>query len=137
MFAGASYSAALSNAKDLSEQPSVIGLARNGIAILSCYGGNKYGQCKDWATSAVNAEGDTFDYCGGHGNPYHYHVPPSCLLRQLGDQGDGRSPQVGWAYDGFPIYGPKGPGGKVMKMCGKTGADATYCTDKCGGQEGD
>ena len=37
-------------------------------------------------------------------------------------------------YDvGFPIYGPRGPNGVYMKVCGKAGADSKYCTDSCGG----
>ena len=37
---------------------------------------------------------------------------------------------------GFPIYGPRGPGGVEIRNCGASGADATYCQDACGGYEG-
>ena len=39
------------------------------------------------------------------------------------------SPQVGWAADGFPVYGPRGPDGTMMKTCTETGG--TYGTDVC------
>ena len=54
---------------------------------------------------------------------YHYHFPPSCLLAQLPPLEDGHSPQIGWSFDGFPIYGPLGPGGVEIRNCGATGAD--------------
>ena len=54
--------------------------------------------------SATYAEGDTFDQCGGHSSStsqasYHYHIPPSCLLKQLGQTEGQHSPQVGWMAD--------------------------------------
>jgi hypothetical protein len=108
----------------------------DGNSVLSCYGGATYGPCTDYASSATNAEGDTFTQCAGHGSPYHYHTAPTCLLQQMGPRSDGASPQVGWAADGFPIYGNRGPGGVLIKACGETGADATYCADSCGGYYG-
>lgn len=57
------------------------------------------------------------------------HFPPSCLLAQAvatSPTADGHSPQVGWSFDGFPIYGPLGPGGVKM-----VAADL----DSCGGKE--
>ncbi|CAK0827825.1 unnamed protein product, partial [Prorocentrum cordatum] len=42
---------------------------------------------------------------------------------------------IGWALDGFPVYGPRGPSGTMMQTCTETGG--TYgtdvCTDDCGG----
>ncbi len=35
---------------------------------------------------------------------YHYHGIPTGLIRKL--NGEGKMVQVGWAADGFPIYGP-------------------------------
>jgi hypothetical protein len=52
----------------------------DGNSVLSCYGGATYGPCTDYASSATNAEGDTFTQCAGHGSPYHYHTAPTCLL---------------------------------------------------------
>ncbi|MFG0246761.1 MAG: YHYH protein [Phycisphaerales bacterium JB052] len=40
---------------------------------------------------------------------YHYHGIPTGLLEKLGgDEGTERMILIGWAYDGFPIYGPWG-----------------------------
>ena len=70
--------------------------------------------------------------------------PPSCLLAQADADApvgttiaNGHSPQIGWAQDGFPIYGPFGAGGVQIQNCGTAGADATYCQDACGGYEGE
>jgi hypothetical protein len=55
------------------------------------------------------------DGCGGHpapGGVYHYHALPSCLA--IGPV-TAHSRRIGWAYDGFPVYGPRGPGGVYMR----------------------
>lgn len=46
------------------------------------------------------------------------------------------SPQVGWALDGFPIYGPVGTHGILMLRCGTPGAHASVCLDSCNGYKG-
>ena len=82
-----------------------------------------------WQRNAFYGEAQTFDACIGHqpGNgTYHHHANPVCLRAQLGDNielvrstrsGDiykekpapwAHSPILGWAFDGFPIYGPYG-----------------------------
>ena len=82
-----------------------------------------------WRRNAAFGEAQTFDACQGHqpGNgQYHYHIQPSCLRAQLGDNIDvvknsrvgttykekasgwKHSPILGWALDGYPIYGPYG-----------------------------
>ncbi len=82
-----------------------------------------------WLRDAYFGERDTFDSCLAHQpgqGQYHNHVHPICLRAQLGDNvevvGSGRtgstyrekasgwkhSPILGWALDGFPIYGPYG-----------------------------
>jgi len=125
---------------DLSQKGGGVGVLFNGAFLFSPYGGSRYGQVTSFANSATYAEGNTFDQCGCHGSKtdapsYHCHVPPHCLLRQLGQTSTAHSPQIGWAHDGFPIYGPRGPGGTMMKTCTQTGG--TYgtdvCTDDCGG----
>ena len=65
-----------------------------------------------------------------HEGDYHYHFPPSCLIKQADTANPttqtaaGHSAQVGWAWDGFPIYGPLYSGGVAV-----TGLDA------CSGKE--
>ena len=82
-----------------------------------------------WRRNAVYAETVTFDPCNAHqpqSGEYHYHDNPVCLRFQLGDNIVGRnvgtasatftestgtlthSPILGWAYDGYPVYGPYG-----------------------------
>src|SRR4051812_45721569 len=82
-----------------------------------------------WRRNAAFGEVQTFDSCQGHqpgSGTYHYHVNPTCLRAQLGDNlevvrnsrigasyrekasGWTHSPILGWAQDGYPIYGPYG-----------------------------
>ena len=91
---------------------------------------------------AVVQDGKSFDKCGGHVDDrglYHYHVPPTCLLSQLSlaidaaDTSSQHSPQIGWALDGFPVYGPTGPLGVLMRKCGMPGAHPVFCVDECNG----
>jgi hypothetical protein len=53
---------------------------------------------------------DILDYCLGHTGvraDYHYHALfTECVLRGLTEDGTASSPQLGFALDGFPIYGP-------------------------------
>ncbi len=77
-----------------------------------------------WNRDAFVNESVTFDAGNAHqaGSNYHYHANPPALRHQLGDSVDyndvtnvytenfdgGHSPILGWARDGFPIYGPYG-----------------------------
>jgi uncharacterized protein (TIGR03437 family) len=82
-----------------------------------------------WRRNAAFGESQTFDSCEGHqpgSGTYHYHVNPVCLRAQLNDNvvlvknsrvgafykerasGFTHSPILGWAQDGYPIYGPYG-----------------------------
>ena len=109
-------------------------IALNGVSI---YSGAVDDQCTQLDVDATNSEWTSFDFCSGHaaaGGDYHYHFPPSCLLAQIGDLPDGHSPQIGWSYDGFPIYGPKGPSGVSMTHSSQ-GCSGTYCLDACSGLE--
>jgi hypothetical protein len=60
-----------------------------------------------------DAEGEEalyrLDRCCGHPSPtymYHYHKYPACVKSPWADDGDGPSPVIGFAFDGYPIYGP-------------------------------
>lgn len=115
---------------------------------------------------AVELDATKIDKCGGHVDDrglYHYHIPPVCLIQQLTElQSEQRrlaeddvsavvtnvvvrsdilhSVQVGWALDGFPIYGPIGPNGIQMKPCrfltATEMAMTDYCLDECNGLYG-
>lgn len=91
-------------------------------------GGVPGNQTNVWIRCATGAEGPILD--GGFGHPapdggYHYHANPRALRYQLGDNLSynaatdtytenttnlRHSPIIGWAYDGYPIYGPYGYG---------------------------
>jgi hypothetical protein len=95
-----------------------IGVAVNGVVF---YG---YGDAKsynsgpgintpngdgNWWGDAWVSEGPTMD-ASGNGHPdgmsnYHYHAIPSGLTSTTGTA---HSPLIGFAYDGYPVYGPFG-----------------------------
>ena len=124
----------LAETKSLASQGGHVGVLFSGAWMYSPYGGTSYGTVTGYANSATAAEGDTFDMSGchsaGQSDSYHCHVVPIYLVKQLNQTAGSHSPQVGWAADGFPIYGPKGPSGVEMKEC--TGsAGSVWGTDAC------
>ena len=51
----------------------------------------------------------------GHPDPmgrYHYHIYPKCIHTSFTDAPGKHSPLIGYAFDGFAIYGPNGEDGK-------------------------
>jgi hypothetical protein len=74
-----------------------IGIAVNGVVFFNPFDANSMD-----ASSLM-------DRCCGHPAPdgtYHYHKYPICLNSPWADEGQEHSPLIGWAFDGFPIYGP-------------------------------
>jgi hypothetical protein len=58
------------------------------------------------------------DRCCGHPSPdyaYHYHKYPICVNTPFVDKGQGHSPVIGFALDGFPVYGPYESAGVMAK----------------------
>lgn len=58
------------------------------------------------------------DRCCGHPSPrsqYHYHKYPACVKTPWSDDGAGHSPLIGFANDGFPVYGPYESTGLLAK----------------------
>ena len=85
-----------------------IGVAVNGIPFYNPY--NAEGRD---AVFGPNAE--IFDSCCGHPDPmgrYHYHKYPICVNSPFRDPSGQHSPLIGWAFDGFAIYGPNGENGQ-------------------------
>lgn len=93
------------------------GFALNGVV---WYGPNEGPTPDNFGDPVAN---DIMDWCGGHtANAYHYHaIYESMLVDQDGDgqpacmdededysPGVVPSPLLGFAFDGFPIYGPFG-----------------------------
>lgn len=126
----------------------VIGVALNGVPIV-------YEHPGEGANTLL------FDSCGGHGdlsNRYHYHLPPVCLLRSLGGtvplvsdwwlapsaetqwpsqaKTAEKSPLIGWAIDGAPIFGPYNPdNGELVVPAGAAGGEecSANVLDECNG----
>ena len=67
------------------------------------------------------------DSCCGHpqqSGVYHYHKYPSCVKSPFSDDGERHSPIIGFAFDGFPIYGPyEGADLKAMDVKGAAALD--------------
>jgi hypothetical protein len=82
-----------------------VGVAKNGVPIFNGLdAGNR---------DAVAWEAQ--DACGGHpqaAGQYHYHSIPDCLNE--GESRKAHSKLVGWALDGFPIYGERGEDGEEL-----------------------
>jgi hypothetical protein len=82
-----------------------IGVMRSGIPLFSAFDAGG----RDAVAHEIQ------DRCAGHpqiSGQYHYHSLSPCLA----DTGSRRahSKLLGWALDGFGIYGYRGPGGEVM-----------------------
>jgi hypothetical protein len=98
-----------------------IGTFVNGVSVFNPKDANSYNNQNVWHQNAVVVEASSFDSALGHpapvmgatGNPvpgiYHHHQRPPSLLAQLTDSGGASpSPLIGFAFDGFPIYGSYG-----------------------------
>jgi hypothetical protein len=82
----------------------VVAVAINGIPI---YGANEAAIPDNFGDPVYNA---IVDFCKGHTGPqgdYHYHALVQECLAQAALEGV-PSPIIGFALDGFPIYGPNG-----------------------------
>ncbi|TWT64876.1 sulfatase-like hydrolase/transferase [Allorhodopirellula solitaria] len=58
------------------------------------------------------------DRCCGHPSPrqqYHYHKYPVCVKTPWSDEGQSHSSVIGFAFDGFPVYGPYESKGLLAK----------------------
>jgi len=74
-----------------------IGVAANGVVFYNPY------------DAGLEEALDIMDRCCGHPSPdgmYHYHKYPVCVRSPWADEGQEHSPLIGFAFDGFPIYGP-------------------------------
>lgn len=110
-----------------------LGVAINGVPIYDYTAG---GEMTEADLAHHQAEHDTFqtgqlDVCGGHagrGDDYHYHMKPTCMMEQMANGGEDAI--IGWAFDGFPIYGDANPDGTAiadgdLDICNGQ-ADATF-----------
>ena len=95
-----------------------IGLWSNGVQMFNAEDGFHWnsstsswamGPGTSWNRNALIFEGASFDSCLGHpapGGVYHNHVNPKCLYNDA--DSTHHSPIIGYAFDGYPIYGAYG-----------------------------
>lgn len=86
-----------------------IGVWSNGVSIYNAKDGRTYNNQGVWNYNAYYSEGSTFDDCVGHAaqnGEYHHHISPACLYDETDSLN--HSPIIGYAFDGFPIYGAYG-----------------------------
>lgn len=97
-----------------------IGLAVNGIPIFN--------PCKQGGCETTAGGGDTkvlgeLDICNGHAgraDDYHYHAAPVCMMADQASNYWDTHP-IGWALDGFAIFGYRNPDGGIATrdaVCG-------------------
>ncbi len=102
-----------------------IGVAINGVVFFNPF--------EAGSMNAVAGYSETwFDSCCGHPQQegvYHYHKYPSCVKTPFPDDGKAHSPVIGFAWDGYPVYGPYVSDGVQAKDL--KGADAL---DVCNGR---
>lgn len=95
-----------------------IGVAVNGVPIFNpC----KQGGCQNGDTKVLGE----LDVCNGHAgraDDYHYHAAPVCLMAGRASNYWDTHP-IGWALDGFAIYGYNDPSGAVAARDGVCGGN--------------
>lgn len=103
-----------------------LGVAVNGVPIYD------YSSQGTLDPNVYDPKADTklngqLDNCNGHagrGDDYHYHASPTCMIEAMKNKGP--SAIIGWAFDGYPIYGDQNPDGTAI---------AEGDLDVCNGQE--
>ena len=86
-----------------------VAVMRDGSAIYSSRDARSYNNQGIWNQTAWVFERGSFDACYGHPSPgseYHQHAAPICLIGALDPTK--HSALIGFAFDGYPIYGPYG-----------------------------
>ena len=88
-----------------------VGTALNGVVFFNPF--------EQGGMNAVEGYSEVWlDSCCGHPAPdgvYHYHKYPSCVKSPFADDGKQHSPVIGFAFDGFPVYGPYEASGLMAK----------------------
>jgi hypothetical protein len=86
-----------------------IGVWSNGVSIFNAKDAMSFENEGIWNQNAILVEGSSFDDCLGHPAPngeYHHHLNPTCLYDD--ENSTVHSPIIGYAFDGFPVYGAYG-----------------------------
>ena len=100
-----------------------IGVAINGVPIFNpC----KQGGCQNGDTKVLGE----LDACYGHAgraDDYHYHAAPTCLMASKPAAYWDTHP-LGWALDGFAIFGYNNPDGTLATRDGLCGGNTSAVT---------
>lgn len=97
------------------------GLLINGVPLFNATKPSKSGDQSSYIASADPLLLGELDHCDGHagrGDDYHYHAYPACLVNTLVTESRSSKAKnwiLGWALDGYPIYGLTEPNGQAMK----------------------
>lgn len=105
---------------------SALGVAINGVPIYDYTSQGELNPDGPYDPKSDVVVTGQLDICGGHagrGDDYHYHKAPNCMMDAMANKGDGAI--IGWAYDGYPLYGFNNPDGTTI-------ADGEL--DKCNGR---
>ena len=97
----------------------VVGFAVNGVSIFNWSDGKSYNDAGVWQTLAPFAEVYDVDICGGHAadGEYHHHFYTTCWGDVAGEDEDGHSELLGFAADGYAVYGPWFDTGVLANSC--------------------
>ena len=109
-----------------------IGIAVNGVPIFN--------PCKQGGCTAGQGGGDTkvlgeLDVCNGHSgraDDYHYHAAPLCMMSDQGTAYWDTHP-LGWALDGYAIFGYRNPDGTTATRDAVCGGTPTNTPNAIGG----
>ena len=98
-----------------------IGTALNGVVFFNPF--------EMGGMNAVEGYSEVWlDACCGHPQQtgvYHYHKYPACVKSPFSDNGKGHSPIIGFAFDGFPLYGPyESEGRMALELTDENALDA-------------
>jgi arylsulfotransferase ASST/YHYH protein len=103
-----------------------VAVALNGVPILPGF-----------APSGLDAAArEVHDACGGRTDRlgrYFYRAGMRCLT--TGASRRAHSPQIGYARDGFPLFGPRGPGGRLLRSSGLDDCHGHTHAVRVGGRE--
>ena len=94
--------------EDCETAVNTIGLFVNGAAVFGWGDTFSYNNEGVFFNLAAKNEVYDLDICAGHAamGEYHLHNYSQCLTDLVGDDGSDHSPIIGFAADGYPIYGP-------------------------------
>lgn len=88
-----------------------VGVALNGVVFFNPF--------EAGGINAIEGYSEVWlDSCCGHPQQegvYHYHKYPSCVKSPFRDDGKQHSPVIGFAFDGFPLYGPYESDGNMAR----------------------